>query len=159
MMRHELTNKKTMTKTKGNPRDLWSLKHWLHFWQLITTILTFFSDPSIKSDPGHRSQFLRCFQLCLILKKFLPLAYKMQLRQRWIMWTDHITGGKYENLCWASLESSPYMQILYKNQNTHFWKSAKGNYTFFHGPANAKVGMLVDQAILVSICWWIVNFQ
>ena len=40
-------------------------------------------------------------------------------------------GGKYENLCWAGLESSPYMQILYKNQNTHFWKSAKGNYVPF----------------------------
>ena len=50
--RHDLTNKKTKTKTKTmtneehpGPQwtilDLWLLGHWLHFWQLKTTISTF----------------------------------------------------------------------------------------------------------------------
>ena len=84
MRRHDMTNKKTRAKTKtmkktntmtktmtmsdeSNPRDLWletwHLRHWSHFWQLRTTILTFTLWPLNKEWRGQHSQFLRCFLL------------------------------------------------------------------------------------------------
>ena len=58
MRRHDMTS-------KSNPRDMWpetwQLKHWLHFWQLRTTILTFTLWPLNKEWRGQHSQFLRCF--------------------------------------------------------------------------------------------------
>ena len=53
------------TFSKSNPRDLWPntwhLRHWLHFWQLRTTILTFTLWPLNKEWWWQHSQFLRCF--------------------------------------------------------------------------------------------------
>ena len=49
---------------KSNPRDLWPetwlLRHWLHFWQLRTTILTITLWPLKKEWWWQHSQFLRC---------------------------------------------------------------------------------------------------
>ena len=71
-----MTNTKTKTKTKTmtyihlrtapkSPRDLWPetwhLRHWFHFWQLRTTILTFTLWPLNKEWWWQHSQFLRCF--------------------------------------------------------------------------------------------------
>ena len=50
------------TYSKSNPRpDSWHLRHWLHFWQLRTTILTFTLWPLNKEWWWQHSQFLRCF--------------------------------------------------------------------------------------------------
>ena len=53
------------TPLKSNPWDswpeTWHLRHWLHFWQLRTTILTFTLWPLNKEWRGQHSQFLRCF--------------------------------------------------------------------------------------------------
>ena len=41
----------------------WDLRHWLHFWQLRTTIWTITLWPLNKEWRGQHSQFLRCFNL------------------------------------------------------------------------------------------------
>ena len=50
---------------KTNPRDLWPdtwyLRHWLHFWQLRTTIWTITLWPLNIEWWWQHSQFLRCF--------------------------------------------------------------------------------------------------
>ena len=45
----------------NNPRDLWHLRHWLHFLQLRTWIHDNLYYLTIKRDTGQHSQFLRCF--------------------------------------------------------------------------------------------------
>ena len=51
----------------GSPRNLWPetwhLRHWFHFWQLRTTILTVTLWPLNKEWWWQHSQFLRCFIL------------------------------------------------------------------------------------------------
>ena len=50
----------------SDPGDLWPetwhLIHWLHFWQLKTTILTITLCPLNKEWRGPHSQLLRCFE-------------------------------------------------------------------------------------------------
>ena len=51
----------------GSPRNLWPetwhLRHWFHFWQLRTTILTVTLWPLNKEWWWQHSQFLRCFRI------------------------------------------------------------------------------------------------
>ena len=47
--------------------DTWHLRHWLHCWQLRTTILTITLWPLNKEWQGQHSQFLRCFLVHIIL--------------------------------------------------------------------------------------------
>ena len=42
--------------------ETWHLRHWLHFWQLRTTILTITLWPLNKEWQGQHLQFLRCFR-------------------------------------------------------------------------------------------------
>ena len=49
------------TPSKINPRDLWPLRHWLHFWQLRTTILTIILWLLNAGWWWQHSQFLQCF--------------------------------------------------------------------------------------------------
>ena len=55
------------TPLKSNPWDswpeTWHLRHWLHFWQLRTTIWTITLWPLNREWWWQHSQFLRCFYI------------------------------------------------------------------------------------------------
>ena len=51
--------------------ETWHLRHWLHCWQLRTTILTITLWPLNKEWRGPHSQFLQCFYVNLWLIKNL----------------------------------------------------------------------------------------
>ena len=51
--------------------ETWHLRHWLHFWQLRTTILTFTLCPWIKSDGDSIRNSCYVSSLCLFLW-FIP---------------------------------------------------------------------------------------
>ena len=107
MKRHDLINKKTMT-TKTNTMTMtmtfrehpqraifnrylwpeaWHLRHWLHFWQLRTTILTFTLWPLNRKWRGQHPQFLRC--LLLWRQNFLNMASTRNIRHSGIYQDFH----------------------------------------------------------------------
>ena len=79
-----MTNTKTKTMTytfREHPQraldlwpETWHLRHWFHFWQLRTTILTFTLWLLNKEWWWQHSQFLRCFII------FAPLFLKLKFQ-------------------------------------------------------------------------------
>ena len=54
--------------------DTWHLRHWLHCWQLRTTLLTITLWPLNKECWWQHSQFLRCFERMVSLPLCIFLA-------------------------------------------------------------------------------------
>ena len=68
--------------------DTWHLRHWLHCWQLRTTILTITLWPLNKEWGGQHSQLLRCFVSllpCYELKMSLFWLFGVQ-SMRFLRW-------------------------------------------------------------------------
>ena len=79
---------------KGNPGDLWHLRHWLQFWQLRTWIHDNLCYLTINCDTGQHSQFLRCFVNCLV---------KVILNYRYVWMFECKCGNLFEReSVWAA---------------------------------------------------------
>ena len=64
--------------------ETWHLRHWLHFWQLRTTIWTITLWPLNIEWWWQHSQFLRCFKY---LSQIFPLIFSVDF---WFKVTAHV---------------------------------------------------------------------
>ena len=53
------------TTSNSNPREMWTLRHSLHFWHLRTTISTFIITFYYKGNMGQHWQYFQMVHLCL----------------------------------------------------------------------------------------------
>ena len=74
--------------------ETWHLRHWLHFWQLRTTIWTITMWPLNRERWWQHSQFLRCFisvfelefAFAFFSEKYLPAVWRMFYRIEWFVY-------------------------------------------------------------------------
>ena len=120
---------------------MWHLRHWLHCWQLRTTLLRITLWPLYKVWQGQHSQFLRCFTQKDNITKIQPsnqnraefklteLSFAKRCGQPLLIYPKESLEfwWKYSLLEFSNFSPLPWSLVKLHHLHQNLWKWAKAN--------------------------------